>query len=203
MLGLLINSAGDEVGVMANLFNLFVQSEEAVIKFKGDVEDVLGTILHKKQSWFHGIIPREEADRRLENSGCEDGRFLIRERGNPRRSYVLGVCFQGKVYHYLFDPNDKGQLSIKQGRLFDNLMHVVDHYREKSDGLLCKLGEPVDVNMFQVRPRSTSEQRNILLDPDIQTEVRRRLSTYGEEFNRYKKPKSSAPRVNIPPGRHT
>ncbi|XP_057299768.1 tyrosine-protein kinase SYK-like [Hydractinia symbiolongicarpus] len=161
------------------------ESEEAVSRFKGDILCVVGNILHKKQPWFHGAIPRNEADRRLETHNFEEGMYLIRERGSYRNSYVLGLCHQKKVYHYLFEPNDKGQLSIKAGRPFDNLMAVVNFYSQKSEGLLCTLKTPCDVRWFEFRPKMQSQ--NILLHPEIQTELRRTLSRSESELKKYRK----------------
>lgn len=154
-------------------------------RFKGDILCVVGNILHKKQPWFHGAIPRNEADRRLETHNFEEGMYLIRERGSYRNSYVLGLCHQKKVYHYLFEPNDKGQLSIKAGRPFDNLMAVVNFYSQKSEGLLCTLKTPCDVRWFEFRPKMQSQ--NILLHPEIQTELRRTLSRSESELKKYRK----------------
>ena len=149
---------------------------------------VVGNILHKKQPWFHGIIPRTEADRRLESLQCEEGMFLIRERGgSPRNSYVLGICHNKKVYHYLFEPNEQNQLSIKAGRPFDNLMAVVNFYSQKSEGLLCAMQRPCDVKWFEFRPKFESKQKNILLHSEIQLELRRTLSRSEQELKKYRR----------------
>ena len=149
---------------------------------------MLGNILHKKQPWYHGIIPREEADLRLEKAENPNGAFLFRERGGGKKEYVLGIKHEGKAYHYLFSPDNSGKLSIKSGRKFLNLMQIVDYYTTKSDGLLCKLTVPCNVDVFQVKP-STKVKHNILLDPDIQTELRRRVTKSQVELKKLQKAK--------------
>lgn len=141
----------------------------------------MGSILHTKQPWFHGIIPREEADRRLDTNGCEDGLYLIRERGQPKGTYVLGLCNSNKIYHYLFEENAHGQLSIKAGRPFDNLMAVVNFYSQKKEGLMCVLKKPCDVSLFEYRPKFENN-KNILLHPEIQQQLRRTLSKFEPEL---------------------
>lgn len=142
--------------------------------------------MHKKQPWFHGIIPRVEADRRLDIQGCEDGLFLIRERGSPRGSYVLGICHNKRVNHYLFEPNERGQLCIKAGRTFDNLMTVVNFYSQKSEGLLCTLKKPCEVSLFEYRPKFEL-YKNILIHPEIQTELKKYLLRFEVDLKKYKR----------------
>ena len=164
------------------------------MKFKSDVEEFLANILHKKQPWYHGIIPREEADRRLEQPGNQNGTFLFRERGGGRNEYVLGILHEGKAFHYLFSTDSEGKLSIKTGKKFINLMQIVEYYSLKSDGLLCKLSTPCNIDSYQVRP-SQGANSNILLDPDIQTELRRRVTLSEDtlkKLQRAKRPVSSA-----------
>jgi len=163
-----------------------IENEDAVRRFKGEIECVVGNILHTKQPWFHGVIPRDEADRRLNSENCTDGLFLIRERGNPKATYVLGICSNNKIYHYLFERNKYDQLSIKSGRPFDNLMAVVNFYSQKSEGLLCKLQRPCDVAHFEYHPKF-EKHKNILLHPDIQNTLRRTLSRNETELKTYRR----------------
>ena len=130
---------------------------------RAKLESAIGSVLHKNQIWFHGVISREEAERRLATLGCQNGMFLIRER-DP--GYVLGLCYEGSVVHYLFDIDQQERLSIKSGPKFDNLMLAVDHYSQREDGLLCKLSEPCSMELFETgrrismgaRPPSVSDQ---------------------------------------------
>ena len=155
-------------------------------RFKGDIERVVGRILHTKQPWFHGVISRDKADRRLNSQNCIDGLFLMRERGSPRGTYGLGICSGNKIHHYLFERNQHGQLSIKSGRPFDNLMAVVNFYSQKSEGLVCKLQTPCNVASFEYRPKS-EENKNILLHPDIQKELRKELSRNKSKLKTYRR----------------
>ena len=51
--------------------------------------------------------------------------------------------------------NTLGQLSIENGRKFENLLQVVDHYSRTPDGLLCSLGEYCPVRMFEEQKGKT------------------------------------------------
>ncbi len=44
--------------------------------------------------------------------------------------------------------NTLGQLSIENGRKFENLLQVVDHYSRTADGLLGSLGDFCPVSKF-------------------------------------------------------
>ena len=63
-------------------------------------------------------------------------------------SFALCVVFNQAIYHYLLDMNSLGQLSIENGKKFENLLQVVDHYSRTPDGLLCCLGDVCEVGMF-------------------------------------------------------
>ena len=117
---------------------------------RAKLESAIGSVLHKNQLWFHSGISRDEAERRLNVLGCQNGSFLIREKDT---GYVLGLCHEGSVVHYLFDVDQQGKLSIKSGPKFDNLMLAVDHYTQREDGLLCKLQEPCNVELFEGKRR--------------------------------------------------
>jgi len=99
---------------------------------------------------------------------------------------VLGICSGNKIYHYLFERNAQDQLSIKSGRPFDNLMTVVNFYSQKSEGLLCKLQRACDVAAFEFRPKFENN-KNILLHPDIQNQLRRTLSRSEPELMTYRR----------------
>jgi len=180
-----------------------IESEEAVSRFRIDFQEIVGSILHKRQPWFHGIIPRDEADRRLKSrQSGGDGTFLIRERGGNKKSksYVLGLWFTGRPYHYLFEPNAENRLSIKSGRAFDNLMALVNFYYQKAEGLLCCLEKPCDVADFEFRPRTTSH-KNMLLQPDIQEELRKAMEASNMNLHIYRSLPAANSQASATPGR--
>lgn len=118
----------------------------------------MGGILHRKQLWFHGPITRDESEYRIRNYGVRDGLFLVRERTQVN-SFALCVVFRSEVYHYLLDMNPLGQLSIENGRKFENLLQVVDHYSRTPDGLLCSLNDVCPVTVFEEGGQSREQGR--------------------------------------------
>lgn len=124
------------------------QVNDALLKRRHAFEQLVGGILHRKQQWFHGSISREESERRMRDYGLGNALFLVRERREVN-SFALCVVFKNEVYHYLLDMNTLGQLSIENGRKFENLLQVVDHYSRTPDGLLCSLGDVCPVEQFE------------------------------------------------------
>ena len=91
----------------------------------------------------------------MRNFGLRDGIFLVRERTQVN-SFALCISHHNQIYHYLLDMNSLGQLSIENGRKFENLLQVVDHYSRSPDGLLCSLGDVCPVTRY---PKEQSESR--------------------------------------------
>lgn len=116
-------------------------------------EEMFGKFLHTKQDWFHGSISRVEAESRLKKCGTTSGLFLVRER-EKQGTFAIGLCNDGCVYHYLLDT-DAGELSIRNGPKFSNLMECVEYYRNRSDGLVCKLTIPCPISNFEGKPKSS------------------------------------------------
>ncbi|NXN98533.1 KSYK kinase, partial [Rhinopomastus cyanomelas] len=67
--------------------------------------------------------------------------YSIRERDN-NGSYALCLLNDGKVLHYRIDRDKTGKLSIPDGKRFDTLWQLVEHYSYKPDGLLRVLTIP-------------------------------------------------------------
>ncbi|XP_021235916.1 tyrosine-protein kinase SYK isoform X3 [Numida meleagris] len=80
---------------------------------------------------------------------------IIRER-DSNGSYALCLLNDGKVLHYRIDRDKTGKLSIPDGKRFDTLWQLVEHYSYKPDGLLRVLSIPC--------PRHGSESDNIVFD---------------------------------------
>ncbi|NXD29475.1 KSYK kinase, partial [Spelaeornis formosus] len=115
--------------------------EQAIISQKPQLEKLIATTAHEKMPWFHGRISREESEHRILIGSRNNGKFLIRERdGNG--SYALCLLNDGKVLHYRIDRDKTGKLSIPDGKRFDTLWQLVEHYSYKPDGLLRVLTIP-------------------------------------------------------------
>ncbi|XP_026529855.1 tyrosine-protein kinase SYK [Notechis scutatus] len=137
--------------------------EQAIISQKPQLEKLIATTAHLKMPWFHGMISREDSERRLLLGTKTNGKFLIRERDNSG-SYALCLLNEGKVAHYRIDKDKKGKLSIPAGKKFDTLCQLVEHYSYKADGLLRIITEPVKDPDFHSRnntlPPKVSKSRN-------------------------------------------
>ncbi|KAK2532902.1 hypothetical protein Q9233_005042 [Columba guinea] len=132
--------------------------EQAIISQKPQLEKLIATTAHEKMPWFHGRISREESEHRILIGSRNNGKFLIRER-DSNGSYALCLLNDGKVLHYRIDRDKTGKLSIPDGKRFDTLWQLVEHYSYKPDGLLrvltipCpKLGAENDNVVFSTHP---------------------------------------------------
>ncbi|NXP08913.1 KSYK kinase, partial [Thinocorus orbignyianus] len=115
--------------------------EQAIISQKPQLEKLIATTAHEKMPWFHGRISREESEHRILIGSRNNGKFLIRER-DSNGSYALCLLNDGKVLHYRIDRDKTGKLSIPEGKRFDTLWQLVEHYSYKPDGLLRTLTIP-------------------------------------------------------------
>ncbi|XP_050801747.1 tyrosine-protein kinase SYK isoform X3 [Gopherus flavomarginatus] len=129
--------------------------EQAIISQKPQLEKLIATTAHEKMPWFHGKISREESEHRVLLGIRTNGKFLIRERDN-NGSYALCLLSEGKVLHYRIDRDKTGKLSIPDGKKFDTLWQLVEHYSYKPDGLQRVLTIPC--------ARLGSENANIIFD---------------------------------------
>ncbi|XP_051764696.1 tyrosine-protein kinase SYK isoform X4 [Ctenopharyngodon idella] len=117
--------------------------EQAIISQRPQLEKLIATTAHEKMPWFHGKIDREDSEQRLLRSSHINGKFLIRQRENNGRnvSYALCLLHNNQVMHYRIDKDKAGKLSIPDGKKFDTLWQLVEHYSYKPDGLLRVLTE--------------------------------------------------------------
>ncbi|XP_026798311.1 tyrosine-protein kinase SYK isoform X4 [Pangasianodon hypophthalmus] len=115
--------------------------EQAIISQRPQLEKLIATTAHEKMPWFHGTITREDSEPRLLNNPRTNGKFLIRQRDN-NGSYALCLLHHGQVMHYRIDRDKAGKLSIPDGKKFDTLWQLVEHYSYKPDGLLRVLTDP-------------------------------------------------------------
>ncbi|KAK5878495.1 hypothetical protein CesoFtcFv8_023895 [Champsocephalus esox] len=115
--------------------------EQAIISQRPQLEKLISTTAHEKMPWFHGSITREDSEPRLQNGVRVNGKFLIRQR-DTNGSYALCLLHEGQVMHYRIDRDRASKLSIPEGKKFDTLWQLVEHYSYKPDGLLRVLTEP-------------------------------------------------------------
>ncbi|XP_039708082.1 tyrosine-protein kinase SYK isoform X2 [Pteropus medius] len=136
--------------------------EQAIISQKPQLEKLIATTAHEKMPWFHGKISRDESEQIVLIGSKTNGKFLIRARDN-NGSYALCLLHEGKVLHYRIDKDKTGKLSFPDGKKFDTLWQLVEHYSYKADGLLrvltvpCqKIGEQTGNIHFRPRPQLPS-----------------------------------------------
>ncbi|XP_048195957.1 tyrosine-protein kinase SYK isoform X1 [Perognathus longimembris pacificus] len=115
--------------------------EQAIISQKPQLEKLIATTAHEKMPWFHGNISRDESEQIVLIGSKINGKFLIRARDN-NGSYALCLLHEGKVLHYRIDKDKTGKLSIPEGKKFDTLWQLVEHYSYKPDGLIRVLTVP-------------------------------------------------------------
>ncbi|XP_037340688.2 tyrosine-protein kinase SYK [Pungitius pungitius] len=133
--------------------------EQAIISQKPQLEKLISTTAHEKMPWFHGSITREDCEPRLQNGSRLNGKFLIRQR-DSKGSFALCLLHERKVMHYRIDKDRAGKLSIPDGKKFDTLWQLVEHYSYKPDGLLRVLTEPCP------RPNGETGMSGRQLPPD-------------------------------------
>ncbi|XP_016057962.1 PREDICTED: tyrosine-protein kinase SYK isoform X3 [Miniopterus natalensis] len=115
--------------------------EQAIISQKPQLEKLIATTAHEKMPWFHGKISRDESEQIVLIGSKINGKFLIRARDSGG-SFALCLLHEGKVLHYRIDRDKTGKLSIPDGKKFDTLWQLVEHYSYKPDGLLRVLTVP-------------------------------------------------------------
>ncbi|KFV11596.1 Tyrosine-protein kinase ZAP-70, partial [Pterocles gutturalis] len=114
--------------------------EQAIISQAPQVEKLIATTAHERMPWYHGSIPRDEAERRLYCGAQPDGKFLLRER-KENGTYALSLVYGKTVYHYRIDQDKSGKYSIPEGTKFDTLWQLVEYLKLKPDGLIFYLRE--------------------------------------------------------------
>ncbi|KAK3551500.1 hypothetical protein QTP70_017374 [Hemibagrus guttatus] len=89
--------------------------------------------VHQTQLWFHGGVSRSEAQQLLEEQGQADGLFLIRDSQLHAQCFVLSLCHQRKIKHYLLIPCEEGgrqYYTMDDGEtLFLDLLQLVEFHQ--------------------------------------------------------------------------
>ncbi|XP_048359727.1 tyrosine-protein kinase SYK isoform X1 [Sphaerodactylus townsendi] len=168
--------------------------DQAIISQKPQLEKLIATTAHLRMPWFHGIISRIESEQRILLGTRTNGKFLIREK-DTNGSFALCLLHEGKVVHYRIDKDKRGKLSIPEGKKFDTLCQLVEHYSYKADGLLRILKNPVPSPDFP--PRNGS----IDLGPCPPLPGRGKTLSTGGIFSRLKSytfPKAGSKKLPVP-----
>uniref|UniRef100_A0A3Q0RVB0 Tyrosine-protein kinase n=1 Tax=Amphilophus citrinellus TaxID=61819 RepID=A0A3Q0RVB0_AMPCI len=159
--------------------------EQAIISQRPQLEKLIATTAHEKMPWFHGAITREGSEPRLQSGPRTNGKFLnqllkkLFEK-DANGSYALCLLHEGQVMHYRIDKDSTGKLSIPEGKKFDTLWQLVEHYSYKPDGLLRVLTEAcprpdgdIERNPYETRvpgkeamPMDTQVYESPYADPD-------------------------------------
>ncbi|XP_048359731.1 tyrosine-protein kinase SYK isoform X3 [Sphaerodactylus townsendi] len=138
--------------------------DQAIISQKPQLEKLIATTAHLRMPWFHGIISRIESEQRILLGTRTNGKFLIREK-DTNGSFALCLLHEGKVVHYRIDKDKRGKLSIPEGKKFDTLCQLVEHYSYKADGLLRILKNPVPSPDFP--PRNGYQREALPMDTAV------------------------------------
>uniref|UniRef100_A0A8C6KNN3 Tyrosine-protein kinase n=1 Tax=Nothobranchius furzeri TaxID=105023 RepID=A0A8C6KNN3_NOTFU len=141
--------------------------EQAIISQRPQLEKLIATTAHERMPWFHGAITREESEPRLQCGSRTNGKFLIRQR-DQNGSYALCLLHEGQVMHYRIDKDSHQKLSIPDGKKFDTLWQLVEHYSYKPDGLLRVLTDPCPRpdGDSEAMPMDTKVYESPYADPD-------------------------------------
>uniref|UniRef100_A0A674NB39 Growth factor receptor bound protein 14 n=1 Tax=Takifugu rubripes TaxID=31033 RepID=A0A674NB39_TAKRU len=103
----------------------------------------LATSLHLSQSWFHGKMSREDAQRLITQQGLIDGVFLLRDSQSNPKTFVLSLCHMQRIKHFQILPmDDEGEVlfSLDDGHTrFTDLIQLVEFYQLNCGVLPCKL----------------------------------------------------------------
>ncbi|XP_069784767.1 tyrosine-protein kinase ZAP-70 isoform X2 [Narcine bancroftii] len=146
--------------------------EQAIISQAPQLQKLIATMAHEKMGWYHGIITRDEAERRLYSGAQPDGKFLLRQR-QESGTYALSLLYGKTAYHYRIELDKSGKFSIPEGSKFDTLWQLVEYLKIKSDGVIFILREactnpnqPADLVRPPSLPRNRQEAASLTCNPD-------------------------------------
>jgi hypothetical protein len=98
--------------------------------------------LENRALWLHGVITRQESERRLLAAGLHNGLFLVRKSESKEDSWVLCEMFDGKCTHHLLTKvRGTGTFTVDSKPLTSNppitsLEELVGHFRVTTANLI-------------------------------------------------------------------
>ncbi|KAJ8304946.1 hypothetical protein KUTeg_018529 [Tegillarca granosa] len=100
-----------------------------------DLPQTGGNIAPMFETWYHGALPRKQAENLLK----EDGDFLVRQSSNDLGQFVLSGRQHGVVKHLLLvDPD--GVVRTKD-HTFDSVPHLIHYHRTKNLPIISQESE--------------------------------------------------------------
>ncbi|XP_012718283.1 growth factor receptor-bound protein 7 [Fundulus heteroclitus] len=102
--------------------------------------------VHKTHPWFHGGLSRGQSEKLIEKQGLVDGMFLVRRSQMHENCFVLSLCYEQKVRHYIVTPiweEGKHYFSIDHGKtIFIDILQLVEFYQINKGDLPVRLKYP-------------------------------------------------------------
>ncbi|XP_032431289.1 growth factor receptor-bound protein 7 isoform X1 [Xiphophorus hellerii] len=101
---------------------------------------------HETHPWFYGGLTRNEAEKLIEKQGLVDGMFLMRRSQQHENCFVLSLCHELKVKHFIVIPvleDGKKYLTLDDGKTrFIDLLQLVEFYQINKGALPVCLTRP-------------------------------------------------------------
>eukprot|EP00049_Salpingoeca_infusionum_P018421 m.357169 g.357169 ORF g.357169 m.357169 type:complete len:862 (+) comp17737_c0_seq1:530-3115(+) len=100
---------------------------------------------YESQPWYHGTASRAEVTALLKrDGGGYDGWYLVRLSTKEKNTFVISLCFKGKLYHNQIRYQDGIYSTHKdQGNhQYNSLGELIDHHRAGKNGFQTVLTSP-------------------------------------------------------------
>nr|KAG5705281.1 hypothetical protein BaRGS_010732 [Batillaria attramentaria] len=133
----------------------------------------------ESMDWFFGTISRPESEQILRADSADVGSFLVRESLRHQGSFVLSVRAaedekeDKPVKHYMIRGNQDGVFYVSSKITFTSLDKLIEHYKVRVDGLVCRLTEPC--------PRPKPVQQDLSKETEDMWEIDRSTLKFGEK----------------------
>ncbi|XP_008435418.1 growth factor receptor-bound protein 7 [Poecilia reticulata] len=102
--------------------------------------------VHETHPWFYGGLTRTEAEKLIEKQGLVDGMFLMRRSQQHENCFVLSLCHELKVKHFIVIPvleDGKKYLTLDDGKTrFIDLLQLVEFHQINKGALPVCLTRP-------------------------------------------------------------
>ena len=120
---------------------------------------ILSTSSYGSQIWYHGLIQRDEAEKRLTDEGLKESSYLVRAKDLQETTFTLSLIHKKRPFHFLIAKIDDQLLFQGQdvtNSWGSNLVAVIEYLQEhKGSGVPSLLLHPVPVPNHEAVARST------------------------------------------------